>query len=176
MRASVRIATGEREEFLHELRSVIHEYKVEKRIVSALVLVLGHAAPRLPSHVKAISTRVFDLVFLFLALPFLVLLFSFTVLYARVVAGGPVFPHHRRVGRHGCEFTMVKVRTMYMGAAEFCNGRRLDEIDHPAVIPAMAWLRRKRLDELPLVWNVVRGEMSLLDPRENSHDPLTPPP
>ncbi|HEX2029477.1 MAG TPA: sugar transferase, partial [Nitriliruptorales bacterium] len=69
-----------------------------------------------------------------------------------------------RVGRGGSTFRMVKFRTMHPAAEEDGNPR-LATRDDPRIIPAGRWVRAMRLDELPQVWNVLRGEMSLVGPR-----------
>ena len=78
--------------------------------------------------------------------------------------GRPLFFHQTRVGRDGREFTIVKFRTMVQGAAGTGAGMWF-EPDDPRVTPAGRWLRATSIDELPQVWNVLRGDMSLVGPR-----------
>ncbi len=85
-------------------------------------------------------------------------------LHQLVVAGRPVLYWQTRVGRDGELYEMVKFRTM-RPRAEDDSGPRLAERDDPRIIPACRWLRTTRLDELPQVYNVIRGEMSLVGPR-----------
>lgn len=122
----------------------------------------------LRSHAMAPSKerfkRVLDLLYLFLALPVLVPVMAFTLVYARIVLGKPVLYRQDRVGRSGNVFPMLKVRTMYLGS-EDVTGPVLATRDDERVIPAMAWMRKLRFDELPQMWNVLRGEMSLVGPR-----------
>ncbi|MDB4818576.1 sugar transferase, partial [Acidimicrobiales bacterium] len=113
---------------------------------------------------KARFKRLLDLVYVLVALPLLLPLMVFTVVYARIVAGKSVFYRQERVGRYGREFSMVKIRTMYIGA-EDVTGPVLATREDERVIPAMAWMRSMRFDELPQVWNVIRGEMALVGPR-----------
>jgi lipopolysaccharide/colanic/teichoic acid biosynthesis glycosyltransferase len=78
--------------------------------------------------------------------------------------GGPVFYRQRRVGRDGAEFELLKLRTMEVGAEHKGAGFAVNEGD-PRITPIGKLLRRLSLDELPQLWNVVRGDMSLVGPR-----------
>jgi lipopolysaccharide/colanic/teichoic acid biosynthesis glycosyltransferase len=77
---------------------------------------------------------------------------------------GPVLYRQRRVGRGGEEFELLKLRTMIVGAEELGAGWAVDE-DDPRITPVGRILRRLSIDELPQLWNVVRGDMSLIGPR-----------
>jgi len=77
--------------------------------------------------------------------------------------GGPAFFRQERVGRGGRTFRMWKFRTMIVGAER--SGRHLTVGDDPRVTRVGAVLRRTKLDELPQLLNVLRGEMSLVGPR-----------
>jgi lipopolysaccharide/colanic/teichoic acid biosynthesis glycosyltransferase len=78
--------------------------------------------------------------------------------------GGPVLYRQRRVGLHGREFELVKLRTMVVGAEREGAGWAVNEGD-PRITRVGRLLRRLSLDELPQLWNVVRGDMSLVGPR-----------
>jgi lipopolysaccharide/colanic/teichoic acid biosynthesis glycosyltransferase len=78
--------------------------------------------------------------------------------------GGPVLYRQRRVGRHGVEFDLLKLRTMEVGAERRGAGFAVNEGD-PRITRVGRVLRRLSLDELPQLWNVVRGDMSLVGPR-----------
>ena len=78
--------------------------------------------------------------------------------------GGPVFYRQRRVGRDGREFELLKLRTMIVGAEQQGAGWAVNRGD-PRITRVGRALRRLSLDELPQLWNVVRGEMSLIGPR-----------
>ena len=98
-----------------------------------------------------------------------VLVFGSPLLLAAIVAirlesRGPAIYRQRRVGLHGREFDVLKLRTMVSGAEQLGAGLAVDEGD-PRITRVGAWLRRSSLDELPNLWNVVRGEMSLIGPR-----------
>jgi lipopolysaccharide/colanic/teichoic acid biosynthesis glycosyltransferase len=75
--------------------------------------------------------------------------------------GPPVFFRQTRVGRNGKSFVIWKFRTMSAGAA----GRAITAAGDHRVTKAGAWLRKLKLDELPQLFNVVRGDMSLIGPR-----------
>ena len=77
---------------------------------------------------------------------------------------GPVLYRQRRVGRGGEEFELLKLRTMVVGAEAKGAGLAVNEGD-PRITRVGRLLRRLSLDELPQLWNVVRGEMSLVGPR-----------
>jgi lipopolysaccharide/colanic/teichoic acid biosynthesis glycosyltransferase len=78
--------------------------------------------------------------------------------------GGPVLYRQRRVGQGGREFELVKLRTMVVGAEQQGAGWAVNRGD-PRITKVGRALRRLSLDELPQLWNVVRGEMSLIGPR-----------
>jgi lipopolysaccharide/colanic/teichoic acid biosynthesis glycosyltransferase len=77
---------------------------------------------------------------------------------------GPVLYRQRRVGKDGEEFELLKLRTMVVGAEKAGAGWAVNEGD-PRITTVGRGLRRLSLDELPQLWNVVRGEMSLIGPR-----------
>jgi lipopolysaccharide/colanic/teichoic acid biosynthesis glycosyltransferase len=77
---------------------------------------------------------------------------------------GPVLYRQRRVGKDGVDFELLKLRTMVVGAETQGAGFAVDRGD-PRITRVGRILRRLSLDELPQLWNVVRGEMSLIGPR-----------
>ena len=78
--------------------------------------------------------------------------------------GGPVLFKQRRVGKDGRDFELLKLRTMVVGAETQGAGYAVDEGDS-RITRVGRFLRRTSLDELPQLWNVVRGDMSLIGPR-----------
>jgi lipopolysaccharide/colanic/teichoic acid biosynthesis glycosyltransferase len=78
--------------------------------------------------------------------------------------GGPVLYRQTRVGQGGRDFDLLKLRTMVVGAESRGAGYAVDRGD-PRITRVGRVLRRLSLDELPQLWNVVRGEMSLVGPR-----------
>jgi lipopolysaccharide/colanic/teichoic acid biosynthesis glycosyltransferase len=77
---------------------------------------------------------------------------------------GPVLYRQRRVGYEGRDFDLLKLRTMVVGAETQGAGWAVDRGD-PRITRVGRVLRRLSLDELPQLWNVVRGDMSLIGPR-----------
>jgi lipopolysaccharide/colanic/teichoic acid biosynthesis glycosyltransferase len=82
----------------------------------------------------------------------------------RLTSRGPVIYRQRRVGLGGAEFDVLKLRTMVAGAEHMGAGLWVDAGD-ARITRVGALLRRTSLDELPNLWNVLRGEMSLIGPR-----------
>jgi lipopolysaccharide/colanic/teichoic acid biosynthesis glycosyltransferase len=78
--------------------------------------------------------------------------------------GGPVLYKQTRVGQHGDDFELLKLRTMIVGAEKQGSGYAVDKGD-ARITSAGRVLRRLSLDELPQLWNVVRGDMSIIGPR-----------
>ncbi len=97
---------------------------------------------------------------LVVASPFL----AAAALAIKLDGGGPVLYRQQRVGKDGREFELVKLRTMVVGAERQGAGWAVDHGD-PRITRVGSWLRRLSLDEVPQLWNVVRGEMSLIGPR-----------
>ncbi|MFC5430206.1 sugar transferase [Paraburkholderia denitrificans] len=140
-------------------------------VVSAFVAVTGAVVSR--QMVK----QVFDLV---LGIALLVLLSPVLGVLALVVRsdGGPAFFAHRRVGRNGQKFMCLKFRTMVVNADQVLKEvlehdpearsewERDLKLKHDVRVTHVGrFLRRTSLDELPQLWNVVRGDMSLVGPR-----------
>jgi lipopolysaccharide/colanic/teichoic acid biosynthesis glycosyltransferase len=78
--------------------------------------------------------------------------------------GGPVLYRQSRVGKDGVDFEMLKLRTMVVGAEKIGAGFAVNKGDD-RITRAGRFLRRTSLDELPQLWNIVRGDMSLIGPR-----------
>jgi sugar transferase (PEP-CTERM system associated) len=89
---------------------------------------------------------------------------AIVAILVRLTSRGPVFHRQVRVGLNDSTFTLYKFRSMYANA-EAGTGPVWATRDDPRITPAGKWLRRLRLDELPQLLNVLRGEMSLVGPR-----------
>ena len=111
-----------------------------------------------------ISKRAFDVV----AASFIGLLFAPVLIVAAIAMKlrdpGPILYRQSRVGEHGAEFEILKLRSMRVDAE--ANGMpRWAQADDDRVTPIGRILRRTHVDELPQLWNVLRGEMTLVGPR-----------
>jgi Undecaprenyl-phosphate glucose phosphotransferase len=85
-------------------------------------------------------------------------------LIVRMTSRGPIFYRQERTGLDGKSFTIVKFRSMY-DDAERETGPVWTKQDDPRVTPLGRFLRRSNIDELPQLWNVLRGDMSIVGPR-----------
>jgi len=85
-------------------------------------------------------------------------------LAVKLTSRGPVLYRQSRVGKDGADFELLKLRTMVVGAERQGAGFAVDRGD-PRITRAGRVLRRLSLDELPQLWNVVRGDMSVVGPR-----------
>ncbi|MBC7286441.1 MAG: sugar transferase [Armatimonadetes bacterium] len=77
---------------------------------------------------------------------------------------GPAFFVQERLGKDGRIFKMYKLRTMVVGAEQMGAGLGIEHED-PRITPVGRWLRALSLDELPQLWNILRGDMSFVGPR-----------
>lgn len=107
--------------------------------------------------------RTFDLTISALLLMALSPLFLLVATAIKLDSKGPVFHRAIRAGKHGVPFTMYKFRTMVVGAAKCGPG--LTRGGDPRVTRVGKWLRKYKIDEVPQLINVLRGEMSLVGPR-----------
>src|SRR5262249_51741534 len=90
-------------------------------------------------------------------------LLAVLALLVRATSPGPAFFRQTRIGRHGRPFVLLKLRTMCVDAAR--TGPAITAGADPRITPLGARLRGAKLDELPQLWNVLRGDMSLGGPR-----------
>lgn len=122
--------------------------------------------------------RGLDLVLVALSLPVTLLVLGIVATMVAVSSPGPIFYSHRRIRRHGAFFSMWKFRTMCVNSAEVlekylaehpeakAEWSKTHKLRHdPRITKIGSFLRRYSLDELPQLWNVVTGQMSLVGPR-----------
>ena len=131
--------------------------------------------PALGLAVKRVTDIVVASLLLILSAPLLALL----AILIHLDSEGPVLYIADRVGHKGVKFPCYKLRTMIVGADEQKdelrngnerNGPFFKLADDPRVTPLGRWLRKLSLDEIPQLWNVLRGEMSLVGPRPHPVD------
>ena len=91
-------------------------------------------------------------------------LIGLAALAVKLEDGGPILYRQARVGIDGRDFELLKLRTMVVGAESMGAGYAVNEGDS-RITRIGRILRRLSLDELPQLWNVVRGEMSVIGPR-----------
>jgi lipopolysaccharide/colanic/teichoic acid biosynthesis glycosyltransferase len=122
--------------------------------------------------------RAFDVVVAAAMLVVLAPVMGMILVLIHLDSAGPAFYRQSRIGRHGVPFTVIKFRTMYEGTSQALHhqasldwfegrpqGRRYKSAADPRVTRVGRVLRRSSMDELPQLWNVLRGEMSLVGPR-----------
>jgi lipopolysaccharide/colanic/teichoic acid biosynthesis glycosyltransferase len=105
--------------------------------------------------------RIFDLVVTCFGLPFLLPIFIIVAVLVRLKFGYPIFFRQSRPGKGGCVFNMIKFRTMLN--IYNINGILLPDNDR--LTKFGKFLRSTSLDELPSLWSVLKGDMSLVGPR-----------
>ena len=123
-------------------------------------------------------SRVLDIVLILLAAPYILLAFLAIGILIKLDSPGPVFYHQTRIGRFGRKFHVYKFRTMVVNADQILK----DYLDNspelkaqwlathklkqdPRVTRLGSVLRKLSLDELPQLWNIIIGDMSLVGPR-----------
>lgn len=125
-------------------------------------------------HATPVAKRLLDLVVSSLLLALSLPVLAGAALAIRVTSPGPVIFRQRRIGLHGAEFTMFKLRTMWADAdraEDALAARQRDRIFFfkktvdLRVTSVGRWLRKYSIDEIPQLYNVLRGDMSLIGPR-----------
>src|SRR5262245_47499054 len=110
------------------------------------------------------SKRSFDIVLAGLGLIVSLPVWGIIAALIKCDDGGPVFFHDQRVGRGGAKFTVLKFRTMVPDADQRFGPRQATAGDS-RLTHVGGFLRATALDELPQLWNIVRGDMSFVGPR-----------
>lgn len=110
---------------------------------------------------KAVK-RIFDIVFALLMIVVLAPVWVVLAIWIAVTSPGGIFFRQKRTGYKGREFNMLKFRSMYVNADA---DTKQAEGDDPRITAVGRFLRRSSLDELPQLWNVVTGDMSVIGPR-----------
>lgn len=105
--------------------------------------------------------RAFDIIICVIGLSILAVPMLILVVTVRLTSSGGGLLAQQRIGRHRIPFVCYKIRTMYADTRVAAT----HEVSAASVTPIGRWLRRMKLDELPQLWNVLRGDMSLVGPR-----------
>ncbi len=122
----------------------------------------------MPSWEKG-TKRLFDIIFSLAILAITAPIMIITALLVRLTSMGPAIFAQERVGRFGKPYTMYKFRTM-VADAEKATGPVWAQENDPRITPLGRWMRKTRIDELPQLFNVLKGEMSFVGPRpERAH-------
>lgn len=128
------------------------------------ILILDLQSAPLKIKVTRLLKRTFDILASAFGLLLLAPFFIFIIVLIKREGPGPIFFRGPRSGRHGQEFSILKFRTMYERPASY-QGPRVTAKDDDRITPIGKWLRDTKLNELPQLWNVLIGEMSLVGPR-----------
>lgn len=120
------------------------------------------------------AKRIWDII---LAMPFGLItltILPFVACAIKCSSNGPIFYRQTRIGKHGIPFSIVKFRTMRTDAEK--DGARFtaDAKTDPRLFAFGRFMRRMRIDELPQIWNVLRGDLSLIGPRPERPEFVTP--
>ncbi|HNB53298.1 MAG TPA: sugar transferase, partial [Anaerolineales bacterium] len=125
--------------------------------------------PKLTKRVDGVIRRLLDVFAAFLGILVLSPLFIFIGYWIKKDSPGPVFYWGRRMGRGEQEFRILKFRTMYETPASHAGPKVTAQGDR-RITPVGEWLRSTKLNELPQLWNVLIGDMSLVGPRPEDPD------
>lgn len=118
---------------------------------------------RIKSKSERAIKRVFDVVFSFLLLILTSPILFLVSIAIKLDSKGPVFFKQRRTGEHNIPFMIYKFRSMYVDAEKF--GAKWAEKDDPRITRVGKFIRKTRIDELPQLINILKGEMSFVGPR-----------
>jgi lipopolysaccharide/colanic/teichoic acid biosynthesis glycosyltransferase len=110
---------------------------------------------------RVVGKRLFDIVISAAGIVILSPIFAVVAIAVKLTSPGPVIYQGRRVGLGGLEFEILKFRTMW----DRPTSSLTTALDDPRITPLGRWLRRHKIDELPQLVNVLRGEMSIVGPR-----------
>jgi exopolysaccharide biosynthesis polyprenyl glycosylphosphotransferase len=112
----------------------------------------------------AIAKRLFDVTGALIGLALYLPLLPFLMLAIKLDSPGPVFYRQARVGKGGKVFQLIKLRTMVADAEADGHAQRAQKSD-PRITRVGRWLRKARLDEMPQLFNILKGDMSAVGPR-----------
>ena len=132
---------------------------VERLNPSLIIFSEGFRLSRLKTSIKRVSDIFLSTVLLLLTSPLLLL----SAIIIKLESRGPIFYLQERVGQYGTSFMVIKLRSMCQDAEK--NGAVWATVDDARVTRFGAIIRKLRIDELPQLWNVIKGDMSFVGPR-----------
>jgi lipopolysaccharide/colanic/teichoic acid biosynthesis glycosyltransferase len=162
------IRAEEREDFT--IPEQLHRIRQQTDWAAALPAQASGTLWRVQQRLK----RTMDIVIAAAGLVLLAPLFAAVAMLVKVLSPGPVFYRWQALGRRGQPFMTYKFRTMVIGADRLkpqymtqneMSGPVFKMRNDPRVTPLGRWLRRYSIDELPQLWSVLKGDMSLVGPR-----------
>ena len=107
--------------------------------------------------------RIFDCILALILFLFTLPFWLFIALMIKISSPGPIFYKQIRIGKGGKPFRLIKFRTMIKDAEK--DGPKMAQENDPRITKFGKFLRKTRLDELPQLWNIIKGEMSFVGPR-----------
>ncbi|NSW52338.1 MAG: sugar transferase [Anaerolineae bacterium] len=137
---------------------------MEHQAIETKLNVKQESTCKLPTRFNCAMCRMLDFTVAALGLLMLSPLFIFIAIKIRMDSAGPTFYRGKRMGRYGKPFQILKFRTMYE-APESYKGSKVTASGDPRITPFGQWLRDTKMNELPQLINVLKGEMSLVGPR-----------
>lgn len=154
----------------HQMQIAFAPPRIQRHAYALTMHTEGQQTLIVPSRLKACTARarlhkrIFDLVLASIALVVFAPVMVVAAIAVYVDSGGPVLFRQERVGRNGATFKILKFRSMRLDAEEQCGPVWATDGDGRRTRVG-AWLRRFSLDELPQLFNVLKGDMSLVGPR-----------
>lgn len=123
----------------------------------------NHFGTLLPSPFYSFGKRLLDLLIVFLSVPLTLPIMLIIAVLIKLESKGPILFIQDRVGQGNIDFKIFKFRSMFIDAEN--EGAKLAQIDDHRITKIGRWIRKTRIDELPQLWNVLKGEMSFIGPR-----------
>lgn len=130
--------------------------------------------------IYAFNKRLFDIIVSFIALIVLSPLLLITGLLVKITSKGPIIYVSKRIGKNGKIFNFYKFRSMYQDAEarleklksknEIKGGVTFKMKNDPRITPFGKFIRKTSIDELPQLWNVIKGDLSLVGPRSSTYE------
>lgn len=149
--------------------------QIQVEMISGVPL-LGVRNEARPNRTSLIAKRVIDVILTLIIMPFALPIMAITAVAILLESGRPVLFYQTRIGFNGKAFQMIKFRSMVVGAEEIeeevvkrtsddPEGKLERKAQDPRITRVGHFIRRTSIDELPQLFNVLRGEMSLVGPR-----------